>query len=246
MPLDLITIGVLLVVFVSTLVRGVVGFGNALVAMPLLAVLVGMKVATALVALVALVVTGAMLAGSWRDVSLRSAWRLVGASLLGIPPGLLLLKNLPESAIKGALGAVVAGFALYSLFRPKLIPLRSETWAYAFGFVAGVLGGAYNVNGPPVVVYGALRDWSPGRFRATLQGYFLPTGLLIVAGHASAGLWTRDVLWLFLFSLPVAGAALLVGTRIGERVPEGRFDALVNVTLLVMGGMLLWSARASG
>ena len=41
-----------------------------------------------------------------------------------------------------------------------------------FGFFAGILGGAYNTNGPPVVIYGSLRKWSPATFRATLQGYF--------------------------------------------------------------------------
>jgi hypothetical protein len=37
---------------------------------------------------------------------------------------------------------------------------------------AGVLGGAYGMNGPPLVIYGSLRGSSPQHFRATLQGYF--------------------------------------------------------------------------
>jgi len=37
------------------------------------------------------------------------------------------------------------------------------------------IGGAYGMNGPPLVAYGSLRRWTPPeRFRATLQGYFLP------------------------------------------------------------------------
>jgi len=50
MTVDSFTIAVLLIVFVSALVRTVFGFGNALIAMPLLAMTgVGMKTATPLV-----------------------------------------------------------------------------------------------------------------------------------------------------------------------------------------------------
>ena len=44
--------------------------------------------------------------------------------------------------------------------------------AYLFGFVAGVLGAAYNTSGVVITIYATLRDWSPDRFRSTLQSYF--------------------------------------------------------------------------
>src|ERR1041384_5395771 len=50
------------------------------------------------------------------------------------------------------------------------------------------LGGAYGVNGPPLVVYGNMRQWSAGHFRATLQAYFLPVSLIGVLGYAIQGL----------------------------------------------------------
>ena len=63
--------------------------------------------------------------------------------------------------------------------------------AWLFGFGAGVLGGAYGMNGPPLVAYGALRHWSPKRFRATLQGYFLPASLVGIAGSGPPGSGSR-------------------------------------------------------
>ena len=44
------------------------------------------------------------------------------------------------------------------------------------------------MNGPPLVIYGALRRWSPQYFRATLQGYFLPATLAGLIGYAATGL----------------------------------------------------------
>jgi hypothetical protein len=52
--------------------------------------------------------------------------------------------------------------------------LEDDRLAWLFRFEAGVLGGAYGMNGPPAVDYRALRRCSPQRFRATLQGSFLP------------------------------------------------------------------------
>jgi hypothetical protein len=62
-------------------------------------------------------------------------------------------------------------------------------------------------SGPlPLVVYGSLRGWPPERFRATLQGYFLPASLLGLAGPA---LWTWYAAY-SLFSLAIVPAAAFV------------------------------------
>lgn len=76
------------------------------------------------------------------------------------------------------------------------------------------------MNGPPLVVYGALRDWSPQRFRATLQGYFLPASIVAMAGYAIAGLWTYTVTKYFLLSLPVVLLATFLGGILNQRMPK--------------------------
>lgn len=223
------------ILFVSTLVRSALGFGDALVAMPLLAMLVGVKTATPVVAFAASTIALVILLGSWRDVDVRATWRLVVSSLAGIPFGLLLLKFAPEAYAKGVLGALLVAYGLYNLFAPRLPAVESDALAYVFGFAAGVLGGAYNTNGPPVVVYGALRRWPPESFRATLQGCFVLTGLMILAGHGLAGLWTPLVLKLYLWSLPAVLLAVFLGARLNRRIPRESFSRLVYAFLVVVG-----------
>jgi hypothetical protein len=60
------------------------------------------------------------------------------------------------------------------------------------------------MNGPPLVIYGAMRRWSPQHFRATLQGYFLPASVVAMVGYWFAGLWVPAVSHYYLMSLPVA------------------------------------------
>jgi hypothetical protein len=227
------------VLFVSTFVRGTLGFGNALLAMPLLALTVGIRVATPLVALVSFTVAILMLLGNWRNVELQSAWRLVLASFLGIPPGLWLLQEAPEALVKGLLGVVLVLFGLFNLTTLRLPVLTWKPAAFGFGFLAGVLGGAYNTNGPPIIVYGVLARWTPEQMRATLQGYFLPAGTLILAGHGLAGLWTPEVLRIYGLTLPLVLLALLAGSRLSRVIPQGRFDTLIYGALIAMGVLLI-------
>ena len=226
------------IIFFSTFTRSALGFGDALIAMPLLAVIAGMQIATPLVALVASTIAIIILLKAWRRVEIKAAWRLIVSSWAGIPVGLFFLKAAPEAIVKAVLGIVLVAFALYNLIVPQLPKLRSEKLSYLTGFVAGVLGGAYNTNGPPVVIYGTLQKWPPPSFRATLQGYFLPTGLAILISHGLAGLWTKEVLRLYVFCLPVIAAAVFLGGRVNQKVTEGQFNRIIYAFLLVMGVFL--------
>jgi len=240
MEIDGTTIAVLAIIFLSTLVRAVFGFGNALVAMPLLAMTsIGMKTATPLIALIASLLALAILIEDWRTIDFRSTWRLLVATLPGIPLGLLLLKGPYENAGKIILALIIIGFSSYSLFKPRLLALKGEWAAYPFGFLAGILGGAYNSNGPPIAIYGVLRRWPPDRFRATLQGYFFPSSLIIIAGHGLGGLWTPAVGGYFLLALPLLPLTIWIGRRLNRAIPPGRFDRFIHLLLVLVGAILL-------
>jgi len=174
----------------------------------------------------------------WRHVHLASAAWLIVATLAGIPLGLLLLTRVAEPIVKAMLAVIIMGFAAQALRSPTW-RLENDRWAWLFGFIAGVLGGAYGMNGPPLAMYGSLRRWSPAEFRATLQGYFLPASAVGVAGYWWAGLWTPSVTWFYLASLPVVALAIIAGRVLNRRLVADRFTSAVYVGLLVVGAVLL-------
>lgn len=229
------------IIFISTFIRSAIGFGDALIAMPLLAMALGIQTATPLVAFAASTIAITILARNWRSVDIRSAWRLILLSLAGIPFGLVLLRVAPEYMVKAILGALLILYGLYSLMTPVLPRIRGEKSAYIFGFIAGVLGGAYNTNGPPIVMYGLLRRWPPENFRATLQCYFLFTGLSILIGHGLAGLWTPLVLRLYLYSVPVIMLAIYAGGKINNHISGDFFSRVVYAFLIVIGALFIIS-----
>jgi uncharacterized protein len=156
-------------------IRSAFGFGEALIAVPLLAFFIPMQVAAPLAVLVSITIAAVVVVQDWRHIHLRSAGWLVASTVFGIPLGLLLLTRTPERLIKGGLGGLILLFALFSLSgvgKGWRLQNDNRRWLLGCGFAAGILGGAYGMNGPPLVIYGSLRGWTAQHFRATLQANF--------------------------------------------------------------------------
>ena len=149
--------------------------------------------------------------------------------------------------MKAVLAILIVAFSVYSLAgrKPPALHKDSRIWLLGCGFCAGVLGGAYGMNGPPLVIYGAMRRWSAQHFRATLQGYFLPASIIGMGGYWLSGLWVPTVTHDYLLSLPVAVPAVLLGRAINHRLDGEAFLKYVYAGLAVIGAVLLVQAIKS-
>jgi uncharacterized membrane protein YfcA len=243
-PIDVTTLQILLIVFIATLIRSTFGFGEALVAVPLLAFCIPLKVAAPLAVLVSITIAGIVVAQDWEKIHLLSAGWLVLSTLFGIPLGLLLLTSNHQTIVKATLGVIIVIFSAYSLIGRTPLELKRESrgWLLVCGFCAGVLGGAYGMNGPPLVVYGTLRRWSAQHLRATLQGYFLPASIIGMSGYWLAGLWTSAVTHYYLVSLPVTILAVFLGRVINHRLHGEAFLKYIYLGLAGIGALLLIQA----
>jgi uncharacterized protein len=235
---------VILVVFAATLIRSALGFGEALVAVPLLALLLPLRVAAPLAVLISITIAAIIIVQDWQKIHLRSTGWLVFATLFGIPLGLLLLTSSHQQMAKMTLAIVLLAFSAYSLFFRKPLHLKTDNWTWLFGcgFFAGILGGAYGMNGPPLAIYGAMRRWSLQHFRATLQGYFLPASILGMAGYWFAGLWVPAVTHYYLLSLPAAIPAILLGRLLNHRLREETYLKYVYSGLAAIAAALFVQA----
>lgn len=199
------------------------------------------RVATPLAVLVSITIAAIVVLQDWRHIHLRSAGWLILATIFGLPLGLLLLTHAPEHLVKAGLGILILLFALFCLVGNSRLQLHHDSrfWLLICGFLAGVLGGAYGINGPPLAIYGTLRRWSAQHFRATLQAYFLPASLLGMCGYLSAGLWTREVTHDYLVCLPATIPAVLLGRAINHRLSTDTFSKYIYAALGAIGLALL-------
>jgi uncharacterized membrane protein YfcA len=228
-----------LIIFVAIFVQTVAGFGMALVSMPLLVGLFGIQVAAPLVALVGFVAEGGLLLHYREALNLNAVVQMVAASLVGIPVGLFAARLADERLVTVLLGCLVLGYVAYALLSPRLPEVKGKGWAYLFGLFGGLLSGAYNTGGPPVIIYGNLRRWEPGEFKSNLQGYFLINSLTVAVFHALAGSYRPSFWGFFLAALPAAGLAMLAGFRLDRVINPVVFRRVVLVLLFVLGIRLL-------
>jgi uncharacterized membrane protein YfcA len=227
------------IVFLAVFTQSLSGFGLALVSMPLLIGLIGLQTATPLMALVGIVAESIMLLYYRDSFNLRAVAGLTAAAVVGIPLGLVFLRRVDEGLVTAVLGLILILYALYALVGFKLPQLAHPLWAIGFGFIGGIIGGAYNTSGPPAIIYGTCRRWSPLEFKSNLQGFFVITSVAAIASHALAGNFTLIVWHDFLLALPGIALGLIAGFSLDKIINPQRFRQLILILLIILGIRLI-------
>lgn len=232
-------IWVTLVIALGSLTQSVTGFGLALVAVPLLVNFIPLLQATAIISLVSVVTNIYMSWRNRRSVYLGSVGRLALASICTIPLGLIAVTILPQRILLQIMGGILLGFTLYSLLKLSLPRLKSSLWDYGFGAVSGFLSGAYNMGGPPVILYAQCKGWTPEEYRSNLPGFFGLGLVSLLIGQGIQGRFTDEVLTLFVLALPGMMTGLLVGERLTLSISVEWFSRIVLLGLTIIGIRLL-------
>jgi uncharacterized membrane protein YfcA len=218
------------------------GFGGALTTMPLITLLLPLKMAAPMSVIVG---TATALYATWlsrKETQWKSAMVLILFSFAGIPVGIYALSYLPDHIMKVGLGAFLILYSFYSLFIPRL-PVYDKNWiAMPIGAIAGALGSAFSTNGPPVVIYGMLRNLAPAAFRGTLNAFFTANNIAIIGGLTTSGILTISTIKLVLFCVPTMILGSLVGQYVHKRISVNVFRVMVFLLLIASGAMLIKGA----
>jgi uncharacterized membrane protein YfcA len=194
-----------LAVALGALVQGSVGFGIALVAAPLLAI-----IDPRLVPVPMLLLATAHATLTLRREYRHADWTGVGWALLGRLPGIaigvLAVAVLPPRWFGLAVAVVVLACVALSVVRWR--PRPTVPALLLAGVVSGAAGTASAIGGPPVAL---LYQHAPGaRVRATMAAYFVVGSVLSLTGLFLGGQFGGDALRAAATMVPflVAGFAL--------------------------------------
>lgn len=249
---------VLFAVFAACFTHGAVGFGNAMVMLPLLGLALSVQVAVPIVALLAPFITLYVLYYNRSGFDKVTVLWLLIASVVGLPLGLAVLKMGAPDGVKHLLGVFLMFYAVYAMYmeyrvrktgpvlpeapdavEPAFNWWRDRAGAAVAGFVSGITAGAFSMNGPPVIIYGSACAWPREKFKSVLQGYFFVNNIMLVVSHAATGLTTKTVLFYAAVGAPAAVVGLLIGERLSGRFNQNQFRLGVIMLIFVLGGMLL-------
>ncbi|MDF1702150.1 MAG: sulfite exporter TauE/SafE family protein [Planctomycetota bacterium] len=233
---DLIVAGLVLA---AALIQGVIGFGFGLVVMSVLPRFVPLQSAVPFVAVYGLVVATILFQRYRAHAPLREIWPMVLGSLAGLPLGVLALRNLDPDPCIRALGVFIILFVAQAAWPRRVAPHDrpplARAWALPAGFLAGIIGGAFAMGGPPVIAYTSARRLSPAGFKGVLQGFFMTYTLVMVGMLSASGLVTQATLLRNLLFAPAIPLGIWLGARYGERLHPTLFRRIVLAALLLLG-----------
>jgi uncharacterized membrane protein YfcA len=237
------------IVFLAALTNSTFGFGFNLVSMSLLTLYFDLAFIAPLIPLLLLSTNLVIVYRARKEIRYRSITMLMLGATLAIPIGLWigqLSSQDPtyECIVKVIVGLLLIGLAIFNLLAPTMPHIKTDKAAPIFGFFSGLFGGAYNMTGPPIVIYGLVKHWDPQAFRATLQGYFTYVTTLLILGHLYAGNMNNPKLgYFYLGALPAVLIAAPIGKYINGKFKDpDAFRKYVYYIMLVLGGVMILKA----
>lgn len=231
-----------MIVLAGAATQATTGFGFSLVAAPLLAATTDPRTAVVALALVSPLLTVTMVARERASVRWRTATLLLGAALLGMPLGLLVLRSAPERMLT-ALIAVVALACTLLVWRGLRLGTGIRTVGMV-GVLTGVLSTATGTSGPPLVAAFQAMGYDPRTFRATLAAVFAGTGALSLAAFFVAGQVRPAAVVTGLVGVPAVALGLWLGNRLFARLDPSRFRRIVLIGLVITSVVTLIRALA--
>lgn len=242
---------VALAAFAAFFVRGLAGFGSAMVGIGLLTLALPPALVVPTFLLLELITTLNLLPAVWRQVAWRSVrWVMAGAALTA-PLGLLLLRGLNPDPMRLVVSGALLGIALLMLagvaqrWAPPQTP--GAPGAFATGMLSGLLGGAAGIPGPPVIVF-YFATTATAISRATMTTYLVFTDAYSLAWAVATGVFSWAGWPLVAAGLPFALAGAWAGTRLFHSLDETRLRRTIWWLLAALGlaGIAGPAARLTG
>lgn len=240
-----ITTGLLvsLAVFAGAFVSGLAGFAFSAVAGAILLHIFSPQEAIPLMMICSLIIQAINLWGLRQSIRWVGSIPLILGGFLGVPAALYLLQTIDIHFLRLGFGTIVALYAAYMLFRPRLARLGENTAGKhstaLIGFCGGFVGGLTAMPGAVPTIWCDMRGLSKGDQRGVVQPFIAAMQIFAVAllfgQHSLAPKIALDLA----VSLPAILAGAALGIRAFRHINEMAFRKIILVMLLLSGGALV-------
>ncbi|MBI4337940.1 MAG: sulfite exporter TauE/SafE family protein [Chloroflexi bacterium] len=224
------------IVLAAGVLQGAMGFGFALVAAPLLSIVIEPQMVVPVLFVQTFVTMGLILLHARRHLRVRRMWLLTLAGMVGVPAGTVVLVILNASLLRLLIGSTVTLTAVAMMFGFKKTLRHELVASVPVGFVSGALGASTSLSGPPVVFFYTNQDVDPREFRANVVAYFLMLALAMLPSFIIAGLLNSETVLFSAQLLPAALVGVLGGIALNRWI-QGTLFRHITLTLMVVAGI---------
>ncbi|MFH1651203.1 MAG: sulfite exporter TauE/SafE family protein [Chloroflexota bacterium] len=220
------------VVLVASFIRGISGFGFALITAPILLLLMSPKEMVATNLLLGFIGQIWIVYRTYRYVDWRRILPMMLASLLGIPLGTFIINTVPQDTLKIAISIVIFAFAVPLALGYRRSFGRERVSAGIAGFLSGVLITSTSLGGPPIVLFLHNQDWPKEKIYPSLAAQFMAIATTSLVVFAFAGNITPPLLLNAVSLAPVMFIGINAGMILFRRV-NPRFFRLFSMFVVI-------------
>lgn len=238
-PAQLAFVGV--AVLAASTIQTMTGFGFSLFAVPVMSLAIPTEMAVVLAATLSTFTSGGQ---AWTERHHRdnpTVVRIVLASLVGMPLGLVVLIFATSQQLKIGLAVVIVAFLVINLKGIRLDHASTKVDLTA-GFVAGVLSTSLSTNGPPLAMALHARHLTPPVFRGTIATVLVLIGAISLVLFGVTGHFTTEIGWALLVVAPALVIGFLIGHRLRRGIDQVLFRRLVTILLALTAVVTMVSA----
>ncbi len=228
---------IILAVLAGGLIKGTLGFGMPMVALPIIAFTI--PATTAMILLCAPIFLTNFLQIKFREGI--SSYRFLSMFLFlvfGLIIGARLILEINLNTITQIIALSIIFAALVNCFGFKITNINDtheKIITSIIGFGSGILGGLSTFYGPPMLAYIVAVDLPKEKFVRTVStmyfiGSFPLYGSLIYYGFAS-----KEDLLFSIFLIVPAFLGQQIGTRIRDKINQKQFRKSILITLIILG-----------
>lgn len=234
-PLDLRLALACAAVFMGGFLRGFVGFGAALIIMPVLSLAYGPRMAVPALTVMGIPTLLQLLPDAIRT-SERAIVMPIAVSILAAAPfGTWILTTANPALMKIAISALVVAMVAMLAFDWKLKHQVGKPVLVGAGIAGGLVQGIAGIGGPPVVAIALSRDGPASRQRGNVLAMMTAVSVSTLIPQWYFGLFTRPAIILGLILLPIYGGSILLGSRYFAQGGDKHFRRAALATLFAIG-----------
>lgn len=230
-----------LIVLIAQTIYVLFGFGLGLVAVGLLALFI--QPVTNIVVLILFVALPAeiyVLFKTWKNISWRGIFSIVGGVAVGTVSGTMVLRYGEPDFILSILAVFLIVSGIVFLIMESEIVIHWPSWcAPLIGVLSGLLSGMFGTGGPPLIFYYHLSGMKKHAFRGHLMTIFLLMALVRYTAYSFSGLITTARFVSAIYVFPAILLGIWLGNSIHLQISERGFRRMSSIGLIVIGMILL-------
>ncbi|MFC1931348.1 sulfite exporter TauE/SafE family protein [Chloroflexota bacterium] len=224
-------------VILASFVRGLSGFGFALILAPLLLIIMDPVTVIVITLFLGFFSNVFIVIRSVKSIDLRRIFPMSISGLLGIPIGAWIISIIAQSVLKITIGTVIIAFAVSLAFRVSKKIRRERIGGSIAGFLSGIFMTSTSLGGPPVILFMHGQGWPKQVIHPSLAAYFLWIGTFSLIALGVSNQMHTGTLIAAASLLPAVIIGVVIGMRIFYRTNQDLFRK-VTLAIVIIAGVL--------